>query len=340
VRIAVLLGGTSDERNVSISSGVQVAHALRAAGHDVIALDTVLGRLAPERETRLLSDGVTSAPPSREDLATLDEGGTVALVRDPALGEIDLFFLTLHGGSGEDGTIQALLDVAGVAYTGSDRLGCSLAMDKEVTKRLLRDAGVPTPDWLTGPQRAADVEEALGLPVIVKAAGGGSSLRLVLAHDRRELDDAIADSATWNDLVLFERYHPGREFTVGIVGDTALPVGEIVPANEIFDYECKYQPGMAEELFPADIAPALSDRLRALALTAHRALRLREYSRIDFMVDEAGGVWCLEANALPGMTANSLLPKAAAAAGIAFPELCDRIARLARERHSAHSTGA
>jgi D-alanine-D-alanine ligase len=338
VRIAVLLGGTSDERDVSLASGAQVVVALREAGHDVVAVDTVRGILGRDEETRLLAGAVRLDPPGSAELASLDEGHTVALVREPTLADVDVFFLALHGGSGEDGTIQALLDVSGVAYTGSDRLGCSLAMDKEVTKRLLRDANVPTPDWLTGPVTAEQVEAALGLPVIVKASGGGSSLRLVLAHDRRELDDAIAQSATWDDVVLFERYHAGREFTVGVVGDETLPVGEIVPKHEIFDYACKYQPGLASEIFPAEIPDALSERLRALALHVHRALRLRDYSRVDFIVDDAGRPWCLEANALPGMTANSLLPKGARAAGISFPELCDRIARLASERRAAHST--
>ena len=256
----------------------------------------------------------------------------VALTRDPAVGDIDVFFVALHGGSGEDGTIQALLDVAGVAYTGSDRLGCSLAMDKEVTKRLLRDAGIPTPDWVTGPQTADDVEAALGLPVIVKAACGGSSLRLVLAHDRTELEEAIAESRGWNDVVLFERYHRGRELTVGILGGDPLPVGEIIPEHELFDYECKYQPGMAREIFPADIPQDLAEHLQALAKRAHIALRMRDYSRVDFIVDEDGEPWCLEANALPGMTENSLLPRAAKAAGMSFPELCHRIAVLASER--------
>lgn len=332
------MGGTSDEREVSLSSGAQVARALREAGHEVVAVDTVHGVLPADTERRLLAEGVRAAPPASGELAVLDESHTVALTRDPALDGIDVYFLALHGGTGEDGTIQALLDVAGVAYTGSDRLGCSLAMDKEVTKRLLRDAGIPTPDWLTGPCTPDEVEAALGLPVIVKAAAGGSSLRLVLAHDRRELQQAIEESASWNDLVLFERYHPGRELTVGVVGDEAFPVGEIVPEHEIFDYECKYQPGKADEIFPAVIPEALSRRLRALALEVHRTLRLRDFSRVDFIVDDAGEIWCLEANALPGMTANSLLPKAARAAGVAFPDLCDRIARLARERRRPHST--
>jgi D-alanine-D-alanine ligase len=337
VKVAVLLGGTSDEREVSIASGVQVAAALREAGHEVVAIDTVQGLLSADEERRLLHEGVAAEPPAAASLAALDESHTVALTRDPGLADVDVFFLALHGGSGEDGTIQALLDVAGVVYTGSDRLGCSLAMDKEVTKRLLRDAGIPTPDWLVGPKTAAYVEEWLDVPVIVKASGGGSSLRLVLAHDRAELEDAVEESDSWDDVVLFERYHAGREFTVGVVGDDTFPVGEIVPQHEIFDYECKYQPGMAEEIFPADIPEALSDRLRTLALDVHRTLRLRDYSRIDFIVDDEGRPWCLEANALPGMTANSLVPRGALAAGVSFPELCDRVVRLAFGRARGRS---
>ena len=335
MRIAGLLGGTSDEREVSLSSGVQVAQALREAGHDVVSFDTTSGVLSPEQEHRLLAEGVRATPPQPSNLRGLDEASTVALARDASLGDVDLFFLALHGGTGEDGTIQALLDVAGVAYSGSDRLGCSLAMDKEVSKRLLRPAGIPTPDWLTGDHSAEEVERMLGLPVIVKASSGGSSLRLVLAHDRSELDAAIRESRGWDDLVLFERFVTGRELTVAIVGDEALPVGEIVPAHEIFDYECKYQPGMAEEIFPADLPDDVAHDVRQLALEAHRTLRLRDFSRVDFILDEQGMAWCLEANALPGMTANSLVPKAARAAGLSFPELCDRIARLAAVRSEA-----
>ena len=332
MRIAVLMGGTSDEREVSLSSGVEVANALRNAGHEVVAVDTVSGSLDVAEEVLLLEEGVSAAPPPVGELASLDEVHTVVISRDPALSEIDVFFLALHGGSGEDGTIQALLEVTGVAYTGSDRLGCSLAMDKEVSKRLLRQAGVPTPDWLSGERSAPEVAHTLGFPVIVKASSGGSSLRLVLAHDLHELESAIDESRGWNDLVLFERYHVGRELTIGILGDESLPVGEIIPEHEIFDYECKYQSGMAQEIFPADIPPNLASELGTLALSAHRSLRLRDYSRIDFILDNEGRPWCLEANALPGMTANSLLPKAAAAGGVVFPELCDRIATLAGVR--------
>lgn len=338
MRVAVLMGGVSDERAVSLSSGVQVARGLRDAGHEVVAVDTVRGILSGEEEGVLLAGGVQADPPTAEELRGLDPGTAVTLTRHPDLGDIDVFFVALHGGTGEDGTIQSLLDAARVTYTGSDRLGCSLAMDKQVSKRLFRQAGIPTPDWREGPATADEIEEALGLPVIVKAAGGGSSLRLVLAHDRDELEQAIIDSLSWGDLVLFERYVPGRELTVGVVGGEALPVGEIIPANEIFDYECKYQPGMAEEVFPADIPDELAQSLERLAVRAHRALRLRDYSRIDFIVDGDGVPWCLEANAAPGMTANSLLPKAGKAAAISFPDMCDRIVGLAQKRRSTHST--
>ena len=145
----------------------------------------------------------------------------------------------------------------------------------------------------------------------------------------QELEAAVEEADGFDDRVVYERYVVGREFTVGILGDEALPVGEIIPEHELFDYECKYQPGMAQEIFPADIPPDLAGRLQEMALEVHGLLRLEQFSRVDFLVDEEGGVWCLEANALPGMTANSLVPKAAKAAGIPFEELCDRIARLA-----------
>jgi D-alanine-D-alanine ligase len=337
MRIGVLMGGVSDEREVSLSSGVQVARALREAGHEVLSVDTVRGLLTASDEERLLAGGVQVDPPTADELRALDPGAAVTLTRRLELQDVEVFFVALHGGSGEDGTIQSLLDAAGVTYTGSDRLGCSLAMDKQVSKRLFREAGIPTPAWLEGPAGADEVEERLGLPVIVKAASGGSSLRLVLAHDRDELDAALEESRKWDDVVLFERFVPGRELTVGVVGGEALPVGEIIPANEIFDYECKYQPGMAEEIFPAEISAELSERLQRLAVKAHATLRLRDYSRIDFIVDDEGIAWCLEANAAPGMTSNSLLPKAGRAAGVPFPELCDRIVGLARTRLVAHS---
>jgi D-alanine-D-alanine ligase len=331
LRIVVITGGSSDERAVSLASGSQVAAALREAGHEVVAFDTETGILSAADEARYKSSGVTEAPRHGESLGLL-AGDNSAFANNPFVQRADVFFLALHGGMGEGGTLQALLDVVGKPYTGSGMLGAALAMDKDVSKRLLRDAGVPTADWLIGCPSASEVAQRLGLPVVVKAARGGSSLRLILAHDMQELEAAIAESQGFDDLVLYERYVKGREFTVGILGDEALPVGEIIPEHELFDYECKYQPGLAQEIFPADIGSELAAHLQRLGLAAHRALRLGDYSRVDFIVDAAGDSWCLEANTLPGMTANSLLPKGARAAGLSFPALCDRIAKLAVTR--------
>ncbi|MSR36119.1 MAG: D-alanine--D-alanine ligase [Gemmatimonadetes bacterium] len=339
MRIAVLMGGSSDEREVSLSSGAQVAAALREAGHHVVAVDTTRGVLSSEDEQQLLGSGVNALPPTKQTLDLLQTGDTTALTEAPQVKDADVFFLALHGGQGEDGTLQSLLEIAGLTYTGSGPTGCVLAMDKDLSKRLLRDAGIPTPDWMMGPGPTAEEAAArLGLPLIVKAARGGSSLRLRLAHDMQELADAVEEAGGYDDAVVFERFVRGREFTVGILGNEALPVGEIIPENEIFDYECKYQPGMAAEIFPADLPEELAKRIQELALQTHRVLRLEDFSRVDFLVDDDGGIWCLEANNLPGMTANSLLPKAARAAGISFPELCDRIARLAMERRGRRSS--
>ena len=337
MKIAVLMGGISDEREVSLASGTQVAAALRVAGHHVIAVDTTHGVLSREEEQRLLESGVNALAPAKQALDLLETGDV--LTQAPELRGVDLFFLALHGGQGEDGTMQSLLEVAGAPYTGSDPIGCVLAMDKNLTKRLLRDAGIPTPDWIMGPGLSAEEAAArLGLPLIVKASRGGSSLRLRLAHDMHELADAVEEADKYDDAVVLEKFIRGRELTVGIVGDEALPVGEIIPRNEIFDYKCKYQPGMAAEIFPADLPPKSAEALQEFALRTHRLLKLDDFSRVDFILDERGGVWCLEANNLPGMTANSLLPKAAKAAGMSFPELCDRIAHLALERRAGRST--
>ncbi len=332
MRIAVLMGGTSEERDVSLASGCQVAAALREAGHEVSAVDTAGGALSPGEEAKILDRGMDAAPPDALEADVTATGDAGAFTGIPQISEADLLFLTLHGGEGEDGTVQALLDLSGLPYVGSGMLGCALAMDKDVSKRLFRDARVPTPAWILGNPTAGEVEEELGIPVIVKPASGGSSVRLHLAHDFSELEAALEEAREVEGRAFCEAYVRGREFTVGIIGDETLPVGEIVPANELFDYESKYQPGMAEEIFPADVDHETATELQRLAFRVHKLLRLRDFSRVDFMVDDDGRPWCLEANTLPGMTSNSLLPKAGKAAGLSFPELCDRICRIARRR--------
>ncbi len=332
MRVTVLTGGASDERDVSLASGCEVAVALRTAGHSVVVFDTAGGVLSPEEERRIREEGVAPTPPAGGVIDRLMAGDLDFLRNDPAAGSADVFFIAMHGGAGEDGGLQALLDTTGIPYTGSDRVGCCLAMDKDLSKRLMRDAAVPTADWLLDEADGGRVGERLGWPVVVKAANGGSSLRLELVRSREEWPEAHARSLDFGDRVVTEAFVQGREFTVGVLGGEALPVGEIVSEHELFDYTCKYQPGMAAEIFPADIQPGLAGRLQRMALVVHDLLRLRDYSRVDFIVDAEGGVWCLEANALPGMTAQSLLPRAAAAAGLSFADLCHRIVALAAGR--------
>jgi D-alanine-D-alanine ligase len=274
----------------------------------------------------------------------LESGDVRILTQHPQMKGVEVFFPALHGGRGEDGTLQTLLEVAGLPFAGSDRVGCALAMDKDLTKRLLRDAEIPTPEWITvenreeGEARLGEIQERLGLPLIVKPPSGGSTLGLSLVRQGRELPKALSLALEFQERVMFEAYVPGRELTVGILGEDPLPPGEIIPVHELFDYECKYKPGMAEEVFPADLTKDVATRVQAEALLAHRILRLRDFSRIDFILDESGTTWCLEANALPGLTGNSLLPKGARAAGIPFEELCSRLAGLALHgRHRGQS---
>jgi D-alanine-D-alanine ligase len=226
--------------------------------------------------------------------------------------------------------VQSLLDLYGLRYTGSGRLGSSLAWDKSVSKQLFALAQIPTPAWRVAPVGIKTIERELGFPVIVKPAGQGSTVGVSLVSDPGSLDAAIELASRFDREVLVERYIPGRELTVGILGDQSLAVGEIIPAHgDIFDYEAKYQPEAAQEIFPADIPSEIARQVQTLGLVAHAALRLSHYSRADFRLDANGGVWCLEVNTLPGLSRGSLLPQSAAAAGIPFDALCERICEAA-----------
>ena len=332
MRVTVLMGGTSSERDVSLASGLRVADALRSRGHTVTTVDTVRGALTEGEERAMLASPVVHPlPPDQGALARLSSETLPATVRGLGSGhETDVVFIGLHGGQGEDGTLQALLDLTGVPYTGSGHLASALAMDKDLSKRLFRDAGVRTPDWLMAPATDDEIVSTLGLPVIVKPSKQGSTVGLTLVKERAGLQAAIVEALRYDDEVMIEQFIAGRELTVGILGDEALPVGEIIPKHEIYDYECKYTPGMAREEFPAKLSAAETRAVQQQALLAFRALKLSGYSRIDFRMTADGTFYCLEANTLPGMTTTSLIPQAAAAAGIAFPALCERIVKLAK----------
>jgi D-alanine-D-alanine ligase len=338
LKITVLLGGASSERNVSIASGLRIAAALRSRGHAVTCLDPAGGVLSADDERRLGASAVGAAPPTLDELAALQRRLAPSFVERPEVRGAEVVVIGLHGGQGEDGTIQALLEMAGVPYSGSGPMASAIAMDKDVSKILFRAAGVQTADWTMAPRDpdAAWLKATLasiGLPLIVKPSKQGSTVGLTVVKQEAQLAPAIAEAFRYDDEVMVERFVAGRELTVGVIGGEAgadaLPVGEIIPEHEIYDYECKYTAGMATEVFPADLPARVAARCQDMAVKAFGALKLRGVARIDFRLDAAGEPWCLEANTLPGMTDLSLIPQGAAAAGIPFDQFCERIARLA-----------
>ncbi len=324
--LTVLLGGTSSERNVSLASGLRMAAALRDAGHTVRLLDPATGPIDAAVESLWRERAVGTAPPSVGELAALKlNDQTPTLPTHPLVKDADCVVLALHGGQGEDGTVQALLDVAGVRYTGSGAMATAIAMDKDMTKRILVHAGVPTASWRMTPVMAEVAIGALGLPLIVKPNREGSTVGLTIVKQRDQFEPAVAEAHRFDREVLCETFVPGRELTVPVLAGVALPVGEIIPVKEIYDYECKYTPGMASEVFPADLSPEMTAQVQRYAEKAYVALKLRGCARIDFRLTPEGTFACLEANTLPGMTALSLVPQSAAAAGVSFVEFCDRL---------------
>lgn len=329
--IAVVFGGSSMERDVSVASAIQVIRALRSRGHAVTAIDAAGGVISRADEPQILREGVDATPP--EQLQALDDRALAQMLSDGVFVDFDVVFLALHGGAGEDGTVQALLDSAGVCYTGSGQHSSALAMSKNLSKQAFRNAAIPTADWVMADTATAADIESLGLPVIVKPDAQGSTVGLTLVQRAADLDAAVELAGQFDCEVMIERYVPGRELTVGVLDSTALAVGEIIPAHGgLFDYAAKYQSGGAEEVFPADVAAEVAERAQAFAKQVSNALGIQCYCRVDFRMDPDGQLWCLEANTLPGLTSGSLLPRSAAASGIEFAALCELICELALQK--------
>jgi D-alanine-D-alanine ligase len=339
MNVTVLTGGSSAERDVALASASQIVAALRSRSHRVSVVDTVSGPVEVEEEAGVLRGSVGTTPPSVRELASVERVFLLsALGTLPQVLEAEVLFLALHGGRGEDGTIQSLLDTIGVPYTGSGALGSAIAMDKDISKRLFREAGVATADWAMAPLAAGEAGKRFGWPVVVKPSKQGSTVGLTLVKRPEDFEAAVWFAGEFDDEVMIEAFVPGRELTVGVLQEQALPVGEIIPQHEIFDYECKYTPGMSQEIFPADLPAGIVSEIQSLSLRAHQALKLGGYSRVDFRLTPAGRLFCLEANTLPGMTSTSLLPQAARAAGIDFADLCDRICRAPRRIPAAEQS--
>ncbi len=340
-KIAVLMGGNSAERDVSLSSGAGIIAGLRAAGHDAIGIDTALGAGQLSGHAKAEIAGIKDEPPTVTDLEAFSSETAIQTVSSPDLKGVDLVFIALHGGMGENGTIQALLDLMGIPYTGSGVLASAAAMDKLIAKKIFIASGIPTPDYFVKASNEicgekeliADVENSIGFPVVVKPNDQGSSVGLDIAEDASSLFDIAKKAAQYSDKVLFEKFIDGHELTVGILDDRTLPVVEIKPHGGFYDYRHKYTVGETDYLVPAPVSEAVEKRVRELGLMAFRALGCRDYARVDFRLSHEGELFCLEVNTLPGMTATSLVPKAAKAAGIDFPELLNRIAQSALKFH-------
>ena len=346
MKIVVLNGGISTERDVSLVSGTQIYKALKGKGHDVILLDVYLGYekdLAPGEEDALFTAGIDWAEKSAKVKETAPDIEAVKASRrlksDELFGEnviricraADIVFMGLHGDFGENGKIQAALDLYGIKYTGTDYLSSALAMDKTVTKALFKVNGVPTPESyiLTGP----DDGYVPKFPSVVKVSSGGSSIGVFIVHDEKEYREAVKECYKFEGLVLVEQYIKGREFTDCVFDGRPLPVVEIIPKQGFYDYKNKYEAGATVEICPAEISDELTKRIQKVALDAYNALRIKTYARMDILMNEDGELFCLEANTLPGMTPTSLIPQEARAEGTEFPELCEKIIEVSLKKY-------
>ena len=341
MKIAVVCGGLSNERDVSITSGSCVARALREKGHKVVLLDLYYGYSGKymdpaelfEREQEDLRYSVREETPDIEKMIADGDGSRIGKNAIEICRAADISFLALHGEDGENGKVQATFDMFGIRYTGSGYLGSALAMNKELSKVLFRHSGIPTPAGIVL-EKGAESYEDVGFPCVVKPCSGGSSVGTSIVYSRDEYDAALEFAFRFEARVLVERYVKGRELTVGVMDGRAMPVIEIIPKSGWYDYKNKYQAGLTEELCPAPLSPEDTDRVQRLAERVAEALMIDVYCRADFLMDESDGqLYCLEANTLPGMTPTSLVPQMGAAQGMDFGEVCEKIIAVSMEKY-------
>ncbi|MBS7365543.1 MAG: D-alanine--D-alanine ligase [Oscillospiraceae bacterium] len=341
MKIVVLCGGLSNERDVSITSGSCVARSLRERGHSVVLLDMFLGyggdcsdptKLFDEQQQDLRYSVGEETP----DIASLIASGDGSRLGKNVISicrAADIVFLALHGEDGEDGKIQATLDMYGVKYTGSGYLGSALAMNKELSKTLFNAAGIPTAPAITL-RKGEGIQASPWIPCVVKPCSGGSSVGTSIVRPQEEFSAALEFAFKYEDDVLVEKYIKGRELTVGVMDGKAMPSIEIVLKNGWYDYKNKYQAGFAEEICPAPISAEDEERLGRLAERVSKALMVDVYCRADFIMDDDDGeIYCLEANTLPGMTPTSLVPQMAAEQGMSYGELCEKIITLSMRKY-------
>ena len=343
MKIVVLAGGTSTERDVSIVSGTGICNGLRAKGHQAILVDVFCGAetvdwadpFPREYDVEAASAYIKSFNPHIEQLKKMRKdffGPNVLELCKKA----DFVFLGLHGANGEDGRIQAAFDLMGIKYTGTGYLSSAMAMDKGVTKWMFQMKGVPVPGGVTMKRhtRKEDLAElGLAFPVVVKTCCGGSSIGVYIVKDQEEYMKALDAAFVYEEEVVVEEFIQGTEYTVAVVDGKAYPVVQIVPCQGFYDYENKYKPGAVKETCPAPISSELTRRLQDYAVQGYRALGLESYARLDFIVTDDEKIYCLEANTLPGMTPTSLIPQEAAVFGMDYPTLCEELIRVSEKKY-------
>ena len=341
MKVVVLAGGTSTERDVSLSSGSMIYKALKKNGHQVILLDVYLGY---EGNTEGIFESdvdwaaavgtISEKNPDLETVKAMRKDGGKSFFGPNVLNicqSADCVFMALHGANGEDGKIQACFELLGIPYTGTDFVSSAMAMDKGITKDIFKAYGIPTPAGIR--LKKGETESVqVPFPCIVKACCGGSSVGVCIAQDEAEYAAAKEEAFRYDNEVVIEQFIEGREFSVGVMDGEALPVIEIAPKVGFYDYKNKYQAGSTVETCPADIQEDRAEAMQRVAEQVFVALRLKSYARMDFRMNAQGEIFCLEANTLPGMTPVSLLPQEAAAVGMDFPTLCERILQRGLEQ--------
>lgn len=338
MNVVVLAGGISTERDVSLSSGSMIYKAMKKNGHKAVLLDVYLGYQGDaegifEKETDWAAQvsGVSEKNPDLEAVKALRSDGDKSFFGPNVLSicqKADAVFMALHGANGEDGKIQACFELLGIPYTGTDAVSSAMAMDKGITKDLFKAYDIPTPRGIRL-KKGEVSDRSVPFPCIVKACCGGSSVGVCIARNEEEYEDALNEAFRYDREVIVEQYIIGREFSVGVMDGRALPVIEIAPKQGFYDYKNKYQAGSTVETCPAVLKQDKTEEMQKLAERVYQALRMKNYARMDFMMSEAGEIYCLEANTLPGMTPTSLLPQEAAAVGVGFEELCEQILQYA-----------
>jgi D-alanine-D-alanine ligase len=347
MKIALITGGPSSEREVALSSGRSILKSLRELNHKVKVIDPIYGSEEISEE-RIFESVVSKNAPSLEKLREITGHSNLKIlecINSSLFDDVDLAFLGLHGKFGEDGKIQTLLEMRGINYTGSDIFSSALAMDKDISKSVLEYNGIKTPKWISIKKDPGlnfesvneIVKNEIGYPCVVKPNDEGSTVGLSIVQPDVEdvqLPGAIETAFNYSDKVLIEECILGKELTVSIIGNEALPVIHIVPKDGFYDYEHKYTKGLTEYICPADIPDNVTEDLKKISLRAHNLLGCKVYSRVDFILNDKNEIYCLEVNTLPGMTETSLVPKSAKAAGMSFTELIDRLIKLSLEKQN------